>query len=89
MFDLKNKVAIVTGSARGIGKAIALGLAKQGANIVVVDILLKEAKQTGAKTINGMDMFINQAAQQFYLFTGTKIECEKLRNILTGFTLKT
>lgn len=52
-------------------------------------LLLKEAKQTGAKTINGMDMFINQAAQQFYLFTGTKIECEKLRNILTGFTLKT
>ena len=49
MFDLKNKVAIVTGSARGIGKAIALGLAKQGADIVVADILLKEAKQTVAE----------------------------------------
>lgn len=39
MFDLKNKVAIVTGAARGIGQAIALGLAEKGANIVVADII--------------------------------------------------
>ena len=32
---LKNKIALVTGASRGIGKAIALGLAKEGANIVV------------------------------------------------------
>ncbi|MEA3378321.1 MAG: 3-oxoacyl-ACP reductase family protein [Nanoarchaeota archaeon] len=32
---LKNKVAIVTGSSRGIGKACALELAKQGAKIVI------------------------------------------------------
>jgi NAD(P)-dependent dehydrogenase (short-subunit alcohol dehydrogenase family) len=32
---LDGKVAIVTGSSRGLGKAIALGLAKEGANIVV------------------------------------------------------
>ncbi|MBL7106059.1 MAG: hypothetical protein ISS77_00435 [Phycisphaerae bacterium] len=30
----------------------------------------------------GMDMFINQAAQQFVLFTGEKINTETLRNIL-------
>ena len=36
--DLSNKVAIVTGSARGIGRAIALKLAESGANIVVNDI---------------------------------------------------
>ncbi len=36
--DLSNKVAIVTGSARGIGRAIALKLAGVGANIVVNDI---------------------------------------------------
>ena len=36
--NLTNKVAIVTGSARGIGKAIALRLAEAGAGIVVNDI---------------------------------------------------
>jgi 3-oxoacyl-[acyl-carrier protein] reductase len=32
---LKGKTAIVTGAARGIGKAIALKLAKLGANVVI------------------------------------------------------
>lgn len=36
--DLNDRVAIVTGSARGIGQAIALKLAEVGANVVVNDI---------------------------------------------------
>ena len=32
---LKNKVALVTGSSRGIGKAIALDLANEGADVIV------------------------------------------------------
>ncbi len=38
MMDLSNRVAIVTGSGRGIGRAIALKLAEVGATIVVNDI---------------------------------------------------
>ncbi len=42
MFDLEGKVALVTGSAQGIGRAIALNLAQGGARIVLTD--MREAK---------------------------------------------
>ena len=35
---LKNKAAVVTGCARGIGQAIAVKLAKEGANLLINDI---------------------------------------------------
>jgi glucose 1-dehydrogenase len=43
--SLKNKVAIVTGGNSGIGKAIALELANQGANIVIDYISHPEATE--------------------------------------------
>lgn len=43
---LKNKVAVITGAAQGIGRAIATTLAQQGANVVVADIQLEKAETT-------------------------------------------
>lgn len=45
-FKLDGKVAIVTGSARGLGRAMATGLAEAGADIALVDILdMKESQR--------------------------------------------
>jgi 3-oxoacyl-[acyl-carrier protein] reductase len=44
--ELKDKVAVVTGSARGIGRAIALELARRGADVVITDIDEEQARQT-------------------------------------------
>ena len=43
---LKGKVALVTGAAQGIGKSVALLLARNGADIVVSDINLEKAEET-------------------------------------------
>ena len=44
--DLKNKVVIITGSAKGIGKGCALVFAKEGAKVVIVDLDEKSGEQT-------------------------------------------
>ena len=45
MFDLKDKVAIITGSRRGMGRSHAILFAKAGAKVVVSDISLEECQK--------------------------------------------
>ncbi|MCK9431474.1 MAG: 3-oxoacyl-[acyl-carrier-protein] reductase [Candidatus Omnitrophica bacterium] len=50
---LKDKVTLVTGGARGIGRAIGITFAGEGADIVVADVNLEAAQKT-ASEIEGM-----------------------------------
>ena len=58
LFDLTDRVALVSGSASGLGKAIALGLAESGADLVLADIdrdgmlrTVEEIEATGRKAL--------------------------------------
>ncbi len=41
---LENKCAVITGGAQGIGRAIALGMAREGAKVVVADLQSEKAR---------------------------------------------
>jgi 3-hydroxybutyrate dehydrogenase len=66
---LKNKTAIVTGAASGIGKSIALLFAREGANVVIADLNQSAAEATameiraaqGIAMAIGMDVTEEQA----------------------------
>ncbi|AGG07756.1 short-chain dehydrogenase [Dehalococcoides mccartyi] len=49
LFDLRGKVAIVTGGAMGIGKGISMRLAEAGASIMIPDLNLEVAQKTAAE----------------------------------------
>jgi len=58
MFNLIGRTAIVTGSARGIGQSIAVELARQGANVVVADIIPGNATVNKIRALKRKSFFV-------------------------------
>jgi len=50
--ELQGKTAIVTGAGRGIGEGIALALAREGANVVVMDRNVEDANRVVKKIVS-------------------------------------
>lgn len=52
LFDLTGKIALITGSAQGIGNLLAQGLAEHGATIIINDITQARAEEAAEKLVN-------------------------------------
>lgn len=77
MGKLDNKIALVTGAARGIGQAIALKLAREGADVAVCDLQLEWLEETLAairaagRRAEGFACDVSSAAQVQAAVDGT------------------
>lgn len=78
---LKDKVALITGGARGIGRAIATSFAKEGADIVIWDINIEGAEKT---CLDIQALGVATLALEVDVTNYTKVE-EALNKILDKF----
>ena len=72
---LKNKVAIVTGGGKGIGEEISLGLAKEGAKVVVADLDKENSSNVVAE-------IIKNSGDAIYVETDVSNE-ESVKNLIS------
>ena len=76
---LTGKTAIVTGAARGIGKAIALKFAAEGANIAFTDLVIDENGQNTEKEIAALGVKVKGYASNAASFEDTAKVVEQIR----------
>ncbi len=75
---LKDKVALITGAARGIGKAIAIKFAENGANIVITDLEMNDTAQETIKELEGFGVKVMGIASNAANFGDTHSAVEKI-----------
>ena len=80
--DLSNKVALVTGSSRGIGRAIALKLAEVGANVAVNDIA------SAAEALEGVVKEIESLGRQSMAVTADVSSSEDVNRMVESVVSK-
>jgi 3-oxoacyl-[acyl-carrier protein] reductase len=68
---LTGKTALITGAARGIGKAIALQFAREGANIAFTDLALNDSTTSLEKEISSMGLNVKAYASDASNFEDT------------------
>lgn len=69
---LDSKVALITGAARGIGKAIALKYASEGADIAFTDLVINEAAEETVREIAAFGHKVKAYASNAALFDETQ-----------------
>ena len=79
---LEGKVALVTGAGRGIGKAIALRFAQEGANVAFTDLALNEAVEESVKEIEALGVKVKAYASNAANFDETH---EVVKQIVEDF----
>src|SRR5215831_8023932 len=84
MFELTNKVAVITGGGSGIGQAIASLFAKQGANTVILDInadasfaTVEYIRRNGGRAIS-VACDVSRAAEVSKVFHGIDAELQRI-----------
>lgn len=75
---LEGKVALITGAARGIGKAIALKFASEGADIAFTDLVINEAAEETVKEIEAFGHKVKAYASNAAMFEETGVVVEEI-----------
>jgi 3-oxoacyl-[acyl-carrier protein] reductase len=81
---LEGKTALITGAARGIGRAIALKMAENGANIAFTDLHYDEQMKNTEAELNKFDVQVRAYASNAASFSDTEESVQKMLEDFEG-----